>query len=72
LRTCPIFGGSARARAFYVDATEESFSKNYRIYSYLIDELPALVEEYFPADTSRQAIMGHSMGLNKQSSNFVN
>lgn len=51
-----------KGAGFYVDATEEPFSKNYRMYSYLIDELPALVETYFPADMSRQAIMGHSMG----------
>lgn len=47
---------------FYVDATEEPFSRNYRMYSYVLDELPALVGENFPVDMGRQAIFGHSMG----------
>lgn len=47
---------------FYVDATEEPFARNYRMYSYLNDELPELIERQFPADMSRQAITGHSMG----------
>jgi S-formylglutathione hydrolase len=47
---------------FYVDATEEPWSKNYRMWSYVTDELPALVVGEFPADGYRQAITGHSMG----------
>ncbi len=47
---------------FYVDATEEPFAKHYRMRSYIEDELPALIAENFPADMSRQGIMGHSMG----------
>ncbi|TFF20634.1 S-formylglutathione hydrolase [Jiella endophytica] len=47
---------------FYVDATEEPFAKNYRMWSYVTEELPALVAENFPADMSRQSILGHSMG----------
>jgi S-formylglutathione hydrolase len=47
---------------FYVDATQEPFSRNYRMFSYLTDELPKLVEESFPADRARQSITGHSMG----------
>ncbi len=47
---------------FYVDATEEPFAKNYRMYSYITAELPKLVAANFPADMTRQAIMGHSMG----------
>lgn len=53
------FGSGA---GFYVDATQEPFARNYRMYSYLTRELPALVAENFPADMSRQAISGHSMG----------
>jgi len=53
------FGSGA---GFYVDATEEPWAKNYRMWSYLTDELPALVEAEFPVDMQRQAIMGHSMG----------
>jgi S-formylglutathione hydrolase len=48
--------------SFYVDATQPPYDKNYRMYSYLRDELPALIASEFPADMSRQAILGHSMG----------
>ena len=47
---------------FYVDATEEPFAKHYRMRSYIEQELPELVAGHFPADMSRQGIMGHSMG----------
>ena len=47
---------------FYVDATEEPWSANYRMWSYVTDELPALVAAEFPVDMGRQAITGHSMG----------
>jgi S-formylglutathione hydrolase len=47
---------------FYVDATEAPWATNYRMWSYVTDELPRLVGDEFPADMSRQAITGHSMG----------
>ena len=47
---------------FYVDATEAPFDGNYRMYSYITDELPRLIADNFPADMARQAITGHSMG----------
>jgi len=47
---------------FYVDASEEPWSKNYRMWTYVTEELPALVVGEFPVDANRQAIMGHSMG----------
>ncbi|HEX9947832.1 MAG TPA: S-formylglutathione hydrolase, partial [Allosphingosinicella sp.] len=47
---------------FYVDATEAPFARHYRMYSYATAELPDLVAAHFPADMSRQAITGHSMG----------
>jgi len=47
---------------FYVDATEEPWSKHYQMWSYVTEELPALVAAEFPADMDRQAITGHSMG----------
>ena len=47
---------------FYVDATEEPFARNYRMYSYITAELPDLVEQIFPVDMNRQGITGHSMG----------
>ena len=47
---------------FYVDATETPFAANYRMWSYVTEELPALVAANFPVDMARQSIMGHSMG----------
>ena len=47
---------------FYVDATEAPYATNYRMYSYITDELPALIAANFPTDMSRQSILGHSMG----------
>jgi S-formylglutathione hydrolase len=47
---------------FYVDATEEPFARHYRMWSYVTEELPALVASEFPADMGRQGITGHSMG----------
>ena len=47
---------------FYVDATQAPFAANYRMWSYVTDELPALIAAEFPADMDRQSIMGHSMG----------
>lgn len=51
-----------KGAGFYVDATEEPWAANYRMWSYVTDELPALVAAEFPADMARQAITGHSMG----------
>jgi S-formylglutathione hydrolase len=47
---------------FYLDATQAPFSTNYRMYSYIAEELPALIAKEFPAGMTRQAIFGHSMG----------
>lgn len=47
---------------FYVDATEMPWAPHFRMWSYVTEELPALVATEFPADMSRQAITGHSMG----------
>lgn len=47
---------------FYVDAAQPPYAENYRMYTYVTEELPALVASEFPADMSRQAIFGHSMG----------
>lgn len=47
---------------FYVDATERPWAANYRMWSYVTDELPALVAAEFPLDMARQGITGHSMG----------
>jgi S-formylglutathione hydrolase len=47
---------------FYVDATEAPFARNYRMWTYVTEELPRLIAEHFPADPARQSILGHSMG----------
>ena len=47
---------------FYVDATQAPFARNYRMWSYVTDELPKLIAQQFPVDAKRQSIMGHSMG----------
>ena len=46
---------------FYVNATEAPWAQHYRMYDYVVDELPALVEANFPA-SDRRGISGHSMG----------
>src|SRR5262245_42499092 len=47
---------------FYLDATQAPWSRGYRMYSYVTNELPALVAETFSIDTERAGIFGHSMG----------
>ena len=47
---------------FYLDATEEPWSRHFNMASYILDELPALVADHFPIDPERQGITGHSMG----------
>jgi S-formylglutathione hydrolase len=54
------FGSGA---GFYVDATNAPWSSNYKMYSYVTDELPKTVFSAFPQiDPSRVSITGHSMG----------
>eukprot|EP00600_Ochromonadales_sp_CCMP1393_P004310 CAMPEP_0174991702 /NCGR_PEP_ID=MMETSP0004_2-20121128/22067_1 /TAXON_ID=420556 /ORGANISM="Ochromonas sp., Strain CCMP1393" /LENGTH=278 /DNA_ID=CAMNT_0016245537 /DNA_START=126 /DNA_END=962 /DNA_ORIENTATION=- len=48
---------------FYLDATAEPWSKNYRMYSYITKELPEFLASNFPAlDNDKVGITGHSMG----------
>ena len=51
-----------KGAGFYVDATQEPWSANFRMRSYIERELPALIAAEFPADMDRQGITGHSMG----------
>jgi S-formylglutathione hydrolase len=54
------FGSGA---GFYVDATKEPYSKGYKMYTYITDELPkAIFEQFKELDGSRVSITGHSMG----------
>jgi S-formylglutathione hydrolase len=47
---------------FYVDADEAPWKTQFRMYSYIVRELPTLVAEHFPGDLGRQGVFGHSMG----------
>ena len=47
---------------FYVDAETTPWSVNYRMWTYVTEELPKFVAENFPVDMGRQGISGHSMG----------
>ncbi len=46
---------------FYVNATQEPWSRHYHMYDYVTRELPALVEANLPI-TEARSITGHSMG----------
>ncbi|MCQ1057047.1 S-formylglutathione hydrolase [Photobacterium sp. ZSDE20] len=46
---------------FYVNATQAPWNRHYQMYDYVVNELPALIEEHFPVSDKR-AISGHSMG----------
>jgi S-formylglutathione hydrolase len=47
---------------FYVNATNAPWSTHYRMYDYVVDELPAVVQSSFNIDASRASVSGHSMG----------
>ncbi|KAF1632045.1 UNVERIFIED_CONTAM: S-formylglutathione hydrolase, partial [Eudyptes robustus] len=47
---------------FYLDATEQKWAQNYRMYSYIVKELVPLISEKFPVDEKKRSIFGHSMG----------
>lgn len=46
---------------FYLNATQEPWSKNYKMYDYIVHELPSVIEAHFPV-SKRRGIFGHSMG----------
>jgi S-formylglutathione hydrolase len=50
-----------KGAGFYLNATEQPWAAHYRMYDYIVDELPALVEAHLPASGAR-SISGHSMG----------
>ena len=50
------------AAGFYLDATREPYAAHWRMESWLIEELPALLAARFPVDLARSGILGHSMG----------
>ena len=52
------FGSGA---GFYLEATQKPWAEHYRMYQYVLTELPALIEAHFPASDKR-GLSGHSMG----------
>jgi S-formylglutathione hydrolase len=52
------FGSGA---GFYLNATQSPWNQHYRMYDYLVHELPTIIAEQFPI-SDRQSISGHSMG----------
>ncbi len=50
-----------KGAGFYVNATQAPWEAHYRMFDYVAEELPALVEAHFPV-TAARAISGHSMG----------
>ncbi len=47
---------------FYVNATQAPWSRHYRMYDYVMRELPALVTANLPIDGAARESSGHSMG----------
>jgi len=47
---------------FYLDATEEPWSRHYRMETYVSEELRELVEAHFPVRGDARGVFGHSMG----------
>lgn len=47
---------------FYVNAIETPYAQHYQMRDYIEKELPEIIASNFPADMTRQGIMGHSMG----------
>ena len=50
-----------KGAGFYLNATQDPWAKHYRMYDYIVDELPAWVESD-PSASDVRAISGHSMG----------
>jgi S-formylglutathione hydrolase len=46
---------------FYLNAVQQPWARHYRMYDYVVQELPALIEANFPVSDKR-GISGHSMG----------
>ena len=47
---------------FYVNSTQAPWNKNYQMYDYVTQELPALIESELPLLPNVKSISGHSMG----------
>ena len=47
---------------FYLTATQDPWATHYKMDQYITGDLQDVIAQHFPADMSRQAITGHSMG----------
>ena len=47
---------------FYVDATVDPWRHHYRMYRYVVEELPEVIAQHFPVQDDRAGVFGHSMG----------
>lgn len=66
-RGCNIPGEDDRwdlgtGAGFYVNTTQPPWDKHYRMYDYVVTELPQAIAENFPVQPGQQGIFGHSMG----------
>ena len=50
------------AAGFYLNATQQPWSKHYHMYDYVMQELRPAVFDNFPGDPDRHGLTGHSMG----------
>lgn len=51
-----------KGAGFYLNATQSPWDKNYQMYDYVTEELPALLEKNLPLLAKVKSISGHSMG----------
>ncbi len=51
-----------KGAGFYLNATQAPWSKHFRMYDYVTQELPELIARAFPVNFVRFGITGHSMG----------
>lgn len=51
-----------KGAGFYVNATQKPWAPHFRMWDYITEELPTLLDHNFALDMERQAITGHSMG----------
>ena len=50
------------AAGFYLNATQQPWTRHYHMYDYITRELPPIVFNNFPGDADRHGLTGHSMG----------
>jgi S-formylglutathione hydrolase len=50
------------AAGFYLNATQQPWSRHYHMYDYITKELPPIIFNNFPGDAGRHGLTGHSMG----------